>query len=82
MSKQTMESSSHAVTDWIRTQVQKPEIQQIWTNDVVRPTLESALNVFIKDYLQYVLMICVIWSLLMAIMVVVMGMWVHKSFTT
>ena len=63
---------------WLRQQVQKQDVQEFWKQDIVRPCLDSVMSVLIREYLQSILMVCVIWSILLAALVVLISMLVRS----
>lgn len=67
------------VMSWIREQVQKDDVQVIWREDIIRPFLDSFMNILMKDYIHYMISIIVIWALLIALFVVVGLVWFRSA---
>jgi len=65
-------SLSERVFSWVRCQLQREDIQSMWCNDIVRPCLESVMNILVREYMQYALIMCVAWSILLAVLVVIL----------
>lgn len=71
-------SFSERVFSWVRSQLQREDIQSMWCNDIVRPCLQSVMNILVREYMQYALMMCVAWSILLALLVVVLTTFVRQ----